>query len=579
MRSIRTKISLITMIAILVSVLLTGGVGILFIRSEGERSSDQEMTLMCDAKRKNLNEYLKSIEQSVDIAARYATEEMSSDALVEGGVVGVQGYGAAITGMRDWGSSRQQELDAYLKEHADKVEAVFRNAANYTTGVSAYYYCLNPELTNKYSGFLFTMTGTSQFSRQTMDSVFSYSLDDTSHVGWYSLPLQRGGPLWLEPYFNANLNETMISYVVPIYKADTFIGVIGMDIGYKTLVNQIDRIKIYETGYACLVDAEGVVVYHPHLESGVRVDNVVPAIAEPANNPVVDKNDVCIFRYQFDGVEKKAVSCSLENGLQLMIMAPSMEIGESWYEMIKSFFFIGGAILLVFSIVTMLATQRIIEPLQTLTAASQRIAEGDYELKLEYDGNDEVGILTKSFQQLVEHLKVYINDLNSKVYKDALTHVKNKGAFEIQLSKIDDLITSREDEEPVEFAIVMFDCNYLKNINDQYGHAHGDIYLRTGCMFICKTFAHSPVFRIGGDEFAAILQGDDYQNWEALFAQFDERAKECNAVTENPWEKINISKGIAVYDPKKDANAESVLERADDEMYREKVRMKTARTD
>ncbi len=579
MPSIRTKISLITMIAILVSVLLTGGVGILFIRSEGERSSDQEMTLMCDAKRKNLNEYLKSIEQSVDIAARYATEEMSGDVLVAGGVVGVQGYGAAMTGMRDWDSSRQKELDAYLKEHVDKVEAVFRNAANYTTGISSYYYCLNPELSKKYSGFLFTRDGTEQFSRQTMDSVFSYSMDDISHVGWYSLPLQRGGPSWLEPYFNANLNETMISYVVPIYKADTFIGVIGMDIGYKTLVSQIDSIKIYETGYACLVDAEGVVIYHPHLESGVRVDNVVPVIAESANNPVVDKNDVCIFRYQFDGVEKKAVSCSLENGLRLMIMAPAMEIGESWYEMIKSFFFIGGAILLVFSIVTMLATQRIIEPLQTLTAASQRITEGDYELKLEYDGNDEVGILTKSFQQLVEHLKVYINDLNSKAYKDALTHVKNKGAFEMQLNKIDDLITSGEDEKLVEFAIVMFDCNYLKNINDQYGHVHGDTYLRTGCMFICKTFAHSPVFRIGGDEFAAILQGDDYQNWEALFAQFDERMEECNAVTENPWEKINISKGIAVYDPEKDANAESVLERADDEMYREKVRMKTVRTD
>ena len=578
MRSIRTKISLITMVAIVVSVLLIGGVGVLFIRNEGERGSDREMTLLCDAKRMILNEYLKSIEQSVDMVARYAMDELSGDALVEGGVVGVQGYGAANTGLRDWESSRQRGLDEYLKEHGENVEAVFLSAANHTTGVTAYYYCLNPELTNKYPGFLFTKGDAPSFSRQTIDDVFSYSMDDISHVGWYSLPLKRGEPSWLEPYFNANLNEKMISYVVPVYKSDTFIGVIGMNIGYKTLVSQIDSIRIYNTGYACLVDAEGNMVYHPHLESGARVEKLVPAMAEAANKPVMDERDVYIFRYTFDGLEKKAVFASLENGLRLIIMAPIVEISENWYEMIKGFLFIGGAIMLVFGIVTTLAMQRIIEPLQKLTSASQRIAEGDYEVKLEYDGNDEVGILTKSFQRLVEHLKAYISDLNSKAYKDALTHVKNKGAFDIQMHKIDDLLNTEEaDAEPMQFAIGMFDCNFLKNINDQYGHANGDAYLRTGCMFICKVFAHSPVFRIGGDEFAVLLQGEDYQNRETLVSQFDEQVEQLNAAAENPWEKVNISKGIAVYDRAIDPDVHSVLHRADEEMYKEKVRMKTVR--
>lgn len=575
MRSIRTKISLITMVAIVVSVLLVGGVGILFLRNEGERGSDQEMTLLCDNQRKTLNEYMKSIEQSVDMVARYAEEELSGMELEEGGVLGAQGDGAAMAG-RNWEAPEQARLDAYMKEYAANVEAVFHSAANYTTGVSAYYYCLNPEITNAYPGFLYAKIGEPVFDSHSIVDVFSYPMDDISHIGWYSLPLQRGAPSWLAPYYNLNLNEKMISYIAPIYKNGTFIGVIGMDIGYETLVNQIDSIKIYDTGYACLVDTEGVVVYHPHLESGVRVESLVPAMAEPANNPAMDKNDVRIFRYQFDGVEKKAVSCTLENGLQLMIMAPTMEISESWYEMVKGFFFLGGAIMLVFGIVTLLATQRIIEPLQTLTAASQKIAEGDYELKLEYDGNDEVGILTKSFQQLVEHLKVYISDLNSKAYKDALTHVKNKGALDIQIRKMNDLINSKETD--LAFAVMMFDCNFLKNINDQYGHVHGDVYLQTACAFICKIFAHSPVFRIGGDEFAAILQGEDYQKREQLVAEFDQQVEQRNAEAKNPWEKINISKGIALYDPEKDTGVESVLERADEEMYKEKVRMRTLRT-
>lgn len=578
MRSIRTKVSLINMIAIVVSVLLIGGVGVLFLRNEGEQGSDREMTLLCDSQRKSLNEYFKSIEQSVDMVARYAEEELNADQLLEGGVLGFQGDGAAMAG-RDWQSVQQAKLDAYLEEYAKRVETVFSSAANYTTGVSTYYYCLNPEIASQYPGFLFTKIDTPTFEPHSVVEVFSYPMDDISHIGWYSQPLQLGRPSWMEPYFNLNLNVKMISYVTPIYKADTFIGVIGMDIGYDTLVSQIDSIRIFDTGYACLVDAEGMIVYHPHMEQGVQMENLVPAMAEATGNPETGKKDTYIFLYHLEGQEKKAVSTSLENGLRLMIMAPTSEISKDWHKLIQEFLILGVAIMLVFAFVTTLAMQRIIKPLRTLTAASQRIAEGDYDVKLEYNGNNEVGILTKSFQSLVDHLKVYISDLNSKAYKDALTHVKNKAAFEIQLDKIDDMLHSEEpDAEQTEFAIVMLDCNFLKIINDQYGHAQGDTYLRTGCMFICKLFAHSPVFRIGGDEFAVLLRGEDFQNRDALFKTFDEMVEKVNAEAEHPWEKVNISKGIAVYDKAVDANVESVFNRADEEMYEEKVRQKTLRT-
>ena len=562
------------MAAIVVSVLLIGGVGVVFIRNEGETGSDREMTLLCDNNRRTLNQYMMSIEQSVDMLALYAADELDTGVLAEGGVIGVQGYGAAMAG-RNWQSDQQAALDAYMERHAEKVEQVFRSAANYTNGVCAYYYCLNPEVTSVYPGFLFTKIETSDFAPHAVINVFDYPMDDLSHVGWYSLPLQRWRSSWLAPYYNQNLNKKMISYVAPIYKADTFVGVIGMDIGYETLVDQIDSIHIYETGYACLVDAEGNVAYHPRLELGTRVDSFVPAMAESENS---GESDMHSIRYTYEGIEKKAVYTALENGLRLVIIAPVSETSAAWFEMIKGFLFIGGAIMLVFGIVITLTMQRIIEPLQTLTAASQRIAEGDYDVKLEYDRNDEVGILTRSFQRLVEHLKAYINDLNSKAYKDALTHVKNKGAFEIQLRKLEDLLHKGEPGSPFEFAIVMFDCDFLKSINDQYGHANGDIYLQTGCMFICKLFAHSPVFRIGGDEFAAILQGQDFENREALLQRFDEQMRQVNAAAENPWEKVHISKGIAVYDPEVDLDVESVFNRADKNMYEEKARMKTHRT-
>ena len=86
---------------------------------------------------------------------------------------------------------------------------------------------------------------------------------------------------------------------------------------------------------------------------------------------------------------------------------------------------------------------------------------------------------------------------------------------------------------------------------------------------------HSPVFRIGGDEFAVILEGHDLENVENLVRQLREqiRANEEDK-TLALWEKGSAAIGYAVYDPRLDTDIYSVINRADQEMYRDKNRMK-----
>ena len=122
-----------------------------------------------------------------------------------------------------------------------------------------------------------------------------------------------------------------------------------------------------------------------------------------------------------------------------------------------------------------------------------------------------MGRLTNTFKRLSGHMKDHINDLNKRAYVDALTSVRNKGAYAAHRGPAEQITWTGQ---PSEFAIGMFDCDNLKLINDQYGHDKGDVYLKTACRLICRVFQHSPVFRIGGDEFAVILQNDDYENRE-----------------------------------------------------------------
>ncbi|MBO4898203.1 MAG: transporter substrate-binding domain-containing protein [Clostridia bacterium] len=160
-----------------------------------------------------------------------------------------------------------------------------------------------------------------------------------------------------------------------------------------------------------------------------------------------------------------------------------------------------------------------------------------------------------------------ISNLNKRVYFDALTKVRNKGAFDEYTGNIQKQI---EQGEKPEAALGMFDCDNLKTINDKHGHDKGDLYLQATSRLICGIFKHSPVFRIGGDEFAVVLQGEDYENRYTLMNLFQEKQDSLAASEEDVWEKVCVSTGIAAYDPETDTSFNDVIIRADKLMYENK---------
>ena len=129
----------------------------------------------------------------------------------------------------------------------------------------------------------------------------------------------------------------------------------------------------------------------------------------------------------------------------------------------------------------------------------------------------------------------------------------------------------------LQFGVGVFDCDNLKVINDKYGHEKGDIYLKTASRLICRVFQHSPVFRIGGDEFSVILQNVDYEDRDALAEQFQRAMNEINAAAANEWEQTRLSMGFADYDPQNDHDVIDVVRRADKTMYENKRLRKAAR--
>ena len=121
--------------------------------------------------------------------------------------------------------------------------------------------------------------------------------------------------------------------------------------------------------------------------------------------------------------------------------------------------------------------------------------------------------------------------------------------------------------------IVICDVNGLKSINDNIGHDEGNKLLVNACRLICRTFKRSPVFRIGGDEFVAILRNDDYANRKELIGGLMER---MTAENYDPMDVNNVSfaVGAADFDPAIDHSCADVFKRADVVMYEHKKSIK-----
>ena len=247
----------------------------------------------------------------------------------------------------------------------------------------------------------------------------------------------------------------MISYNVPIYYDQQFIGVIGIEIDYSTMAEVVNHITLYENGYAFLNNDEGRIIYHPKMD--VTTMETLPQVPDGLLS-----NDKFI-RYFYDGVEKRAVWLSLSNGMRLVVTTPVQEINAVWHKWITEIAIVFAVLLVAFAVLAATFSRRITKPLQKLTKAAEEISKGNYDTELEYDRQDEVGILTSSFKKLIAELKVYIGNLNDMAYVDALTGVGNRHALRRDYNSY----------QGHEVTVAMLDLDDFKLINDTYGHYEG----------------------------------------------------------------------------------------------------------
>lgn len=197
-------------------------------------------------------------------------------------------------------------------------------------------------------------------------------------------------------------------------------------------------------------------------------------------------------------------------------------------------------------------------------AASEEKSQADQNQREEGISMD---TLEKQISSMQTELRTQIAQVHGQANTDELTGVKSKHAYFKRENELDEKLKTGALSD---FAIVVCDVNGLKKINDTQGHKAGDEYIRRACKMICDVFSHSPVYRVGGDEFVALLTGRDYENRSILMRELHQLSS-AHITTD----EAIVSAGLAEYDPDRDHSVREIFERADATMYQDKTLLKS----
>lgn len=543
MRSIQTKFIALIIVGIVLSASFIGLIALYRVDKNANNESTAMLNQLASTNAAEINGLMGRIEQSVEVIAGCASDFVDD-----------------IDRFSD---------ESYREEYMNYLEPIMLNAAYSTDGSVAVYIRLNPDISSPVSGSFFIKTGSDiDFRPEPVTDLSLYEPSEIERVGWYYIPVEAGEPTWVGPYVNKNINVYMVSYVIPVYVDDTLLGIVGMDIDFSMLEKSVDSITLYETGYAYLADEDFVIVYHRDLEKGVSAaDNNINFVSM-YDKYSTDDYEGNLYEYVHNGVKRRMSFRQLNNGINLYVTAPQSEIDSVKNDLVLQIIVITVIVALAFAIVTLLICRSLIKPLKRLTAAAEEISTGNLDVDISVQTKDEIGTLASVFRNTVSKLKLYIDKINKLAYIDSLTGTQNKTAYTDAVKAIE----ARIEKGTARFAVAVLDINGLKQINDTKGHYYGDLLISGAAKLIYTAFIGCPIYRIGGDEFAVIMEDINYDSRKALFAKL---GKLLDDERERGGEQcISIAGGMSEFDPKNDRCYDDVFMRADSAMYENKKTIK-----
>lgn len=518
MKTIQSKILFVVITALIVITALVTSIAVGVTHEIMHMDADRILKNTSQKEAAYINDMLNDFMQSSAIMEHYSTHLLSS-----------------ASALKD---------KAYLEEYTEEIRHLFDEVALNTAGTTAYYLCFSPEVTGGVTTGFYSKFKNSGLYELTKEEFAELDLFNAEFIKECGFDVLGSRNTWLKPRKSTfDPDTTVVSYLAPLYKDDTFVGFLGFNMDFNYLLDLVNQITVYESGRALLLSSDKQTCYNPSENIKITEDFT-------------------------------EATASLKNGMNLELRAAYIDIQSGIRPMLNNIIAAFLIVLVLAILYTFWVTNKIVTPLKKLTSAAGSITSGVQEdVNLIVDSKDEIGILSRVLNDTYAKIREYSTYINALAYRDSLTGIKNSTAYTEAIEQLNKEINLGNPA----FGVIVADINNLKKTNDTYGHDVGNELIVRSSKILNDIFKTSSVFRIGGDEFVVILRGKDLENYHELLEKTDaaftaDRIMVCDETVD-----VSIAKGVSVFDPSIDRVYTDVFAKADQAMYMNKEAMKVAR--
>ena len=339
MNTIRKWYTVLVLIAILLSVVVVGALGIYTIWGKTNQDVVTIMNLTTESKAVGLDYVLLKIKDPVDTVAAYT------------------GARVATTNM--------QLDEEVIKGGLDKeLQELFQSSVENLDGIVGYYIRFAKPYDSMVKGFAFRkkLTG-ADFYPVGENGILPDLNRSKDEPDWYGLAANNKKPVWVPIQKCSYMSGYIFSYAVPIYFNNGLVGVACVDVDFDVLAKPVRDVSLFGGGYAYLTDSKGQVHYHPLIGYGTLLtedDEEVPEVDKALATQTSSHGE--LISYSYKGQKKKMAFQSLINNMRLVITANEEDTERETMDLIRNIVLSAGGIMLLFMYLALVMEKRTMHP-------------------------------------------------------------------------------------------------------------------------------------------------------------------------------------------------------------------------
>jgi methyl-accepting chemotaxis protein len=290
----------------------------------------------------------------------------------------------------------KSERGIYINEYKNLMVDFVKLTAEKTNGNDSAYIHFDPGLSGEGHDIYFALEN-GIYVRQDEIGPEVYDPNDID-MDWYYEPFYAKSAIWTEPYEWDGIYY--VSHTNAVFIDNIFIGTYGMDFLFEDIKNQINNLKIYDTGFAYLLNSDAnVIVSNNNISLDNEVQNYIKNTLKNHPTGLYEHNDR-ILGFSV-----------LKNGWIFVVEASKTEVLKSLNDLIWIQLIMLISSILVGVTIMLLIITKIIKSIKILTEKINAFGKGDLTVDFNIKSNDEIGLISHSLKEMSENISNLIKDL------------------------------------------------------------------------------------------------------------------------------------------------------------------------